>query len=378
MAQDLESEVNHLRREVDRLEERVRSQQAELDHLRSASESVHHRSTAEGDEELMGGADLLWRARPPLGCGVVRPHLVTLGDTVYIGGGNTRNLEMSRSVHRLSPVAAKWESLPITPYLTFALGSVGGHLTVIGGVNVISSLTSGDLIHFEPDVKKWKKTLPPMPTKRCAASAVSMDNHLVVAGGIHEDGKMYLGTVEVLDTVNLQWSHVASLPKPTTFMSMTWCKSTDRIYLLGGLTKQGSIRSIFSCLLSDLLRSASSDGEVETTKDAQSEPASGVWGDIGETPYHRMGCTAISGKLVVASGLNDNDKTTTMVHVFDPVSHKWGTIGRMAAARSSCSLVSLARGRLMVVGGYTDPRNWMASLTTDVMECVNLKLEQES
>lgn len=284
---------------------------------------------------------------------------------------------MSRRVHRLSPVAAKWESLPITPYLTFALGSVGGHLTVIGGVNVISSLTSGDLIHFEPDMKKWKKTLPPMPTKRCAASAVSMDNHLVVAGGIHEDGKMYLGTVEVLDTVNLQWNRVASLPKPTTFMSMTWCKSTDRIYLLGGLTKQGSIRSIFSCLVSDLLRSASSDGEVETTKDTQSETASGVWGDIGETPYHRMGCTAINGKLVVASGLNDNDKTTTMVHVFDPVSRKWETIGKMAAARSSCSLVSLGRGRLMVVGGYIDPRNWMASLTTDVMECVNLKLDQE-
>ena len=81
-------------------------------------------------DEQMGVADLLWRACPQLECGVVRPHLVTIGDTVYVGGGNTRNLEMSRRVHKLVPGGNKWESLPITPYLTFALAGVKGHLTV--------------------------------------------------------------------------------------------------------------------------------------------------------------------------------------------------------------------------------------------------------
>ena len=245
---------------------------------------------------------------------------------------------------------------------------------VIGGVNIISSLTSADLIHFDADVNKWKKTLPPMPTKRCAPCATTLRNHLVVAGGIHEDGKSYLSAVEVLDTEKQQWSRACSLPKPTTFMSMTLCEFTDRIYLLGGLTKQGSIRSVFSCTFTDLLDSASpSDGD-ETTRDAKSEPDSRVWEDIAQTPYHRMGCIAISGRLVVASGLDEGDQTTRPVYVLDPISRKWETVGEMAAARSSCSLVWRGRGRLMVVGGYIDPRNWMASLTTDVMECVNLKI----
>jgi N-acetylneuraminic acid mutarotase len=215
-----------------------------------------------------------------------------------------------------------------------------------------------------------------MPTKRCAPSTTTLRNHLVVAGGIHEDGKSYLGAVEVLDTEKQQWSRACSLPKPTTFMSMTLCEFTDRIYLLGGLTKQGSIRSVFSCAFTDLLDSASpssSDGD-ETTRDAKSEPDSRVWEDIAQTPYHRMGCIAISGRLVVASGLDEGDQTTRPVYVLDPISRKWETVGEMAAARSSCSLVWRGRGRLMVVGGYIDPRNWMASLTTDVMECVNLKI----
>ena len=211
-----------------------------------------------------------------------------------------------------------------------------------------------------------------MPTKRCAASATTLGNHLVVAGGIHENGKSYIGTVEVLDTDKLQWSCVSPLPKPTTFMSIASCEVTDRIYLLGGLTKQGSIRSVFSCVLTNLLNSIS-DGE--TTEDTKDEPQNRVWEDVAETPYHRMGCIAVSGRLVVASGLDQHDRTTRGVHALDPVSRKWEKVGEMPAARSSCSLASRGSGRLMVVGGYIDPRNWMASLTTNVMECVNLKLD---
>jgi N-acetylneuraminic acid mutarotase len=225
-------------------------------------------------------------------------------------------------------------------------------------------------------VNKWKKTLPPMPTRRRAASATTLRNNLVVAGGIHEeDGKSYLSTVEVLDTEKQLWSRVCSLPKPTNFMSMTSCELTDRIYLLGGLSKQGSIRSVFSCVFTDLLNSASPSSDGEMTRDAKSEPDSRVWEDIAQTPYHRMGCITISGRLVVASGLDKGNQATRPVYVLDPISRKWETVGEMAAARSSCSLVSRGRGRLMVVGGYIDPRHWIASLTTDVMECINLKLE---
>ena len=356
---ELETEVLQLQSEVTRLEHTVHAQQAALKH---GPVSASTRSDPK--------APLLWRSCPSLVCGVVRPHVVTLDNEVYVGGGNTRNLEMSRRVHKFVPGTERWESLPITPYLTFALTTVKGFITTVGGVNTISSLTTGDLFHFDGKSRKWKKTFPAMPTKRCAASATSTIDYAVVAGGIHEDGRSYLSTVEVLDVGTMKWSVADPLPKPTTFMCITTCNKTNRIYLLGGLTKQGSIHSVFSCILTDLVRSSADVDSLPAT-----ETDGSVWEDIAQTPYHRMGCIALGGKLVVASGLNDEDHVTKSVHVFDPVTQQWTVSGEMAASRSSCSLASLGEGQLMVVGGYTNPQNWMNSLTTDVMECVNLCVE---
>ena len=141
MAQEMETEVERLRGEVVRLQQRVLAQQMELDNLKNQSgpaDHAHERGSNNVDD--LGGADLLWRACPPLKCSVVRPHLVTLGDTIYVGGGNTPNQEMCRRVHKLVPGADKWESLPITPYLTFALAGVNGHPTVNGSATSSSAL----------------------------------------------------------------------------------------------------------------------------------------------------------------------------------------------------------------------------------------------
>lgn len=345
---------------VSQLQNTVQEQQAELNSLKFGPVTASSQGPTSTQSQ-----PLLWKSCPSLECGVVRPHLLTLGNHVYVGGGNANNLDMSRRVHKYIPGADKWESLPITPYQMFALTSVKGYITLIGGVNMVTSMTSGDLLHFDGDAKKWKKNFPAMPTKRCAASAASTLDYTVAIGGIDEDGRSYLDTVEVLNIASLQWMQAAPLPKPTSFMCITTCMLTNRIYLLGGLTKQGSINSIFSCILTELVHSA-----VESADKAEGT----VWEDLTQTPFHRMGCVAVGGKLVVASGLNDDDKVTKSVHAFDPVTRQWTVVGEMAASRSSCSLASLSDNHLMVVGGYTNPRNWLTSLTTDVMECVNLRL----
>lgn len=353
MADNTESEVLRLRRQVSQLENTVRVQQAELDSLKT----IHNTHT---------NHHLLWRGCPPLQCGVVRPHLVTLGNEVYVGGGNTRTLEMSRRIHKyvVDGVTNKWESLPITPHITFSLAVINDCVTVIGGVNIVSSLTSADLLNYDANSKKWKKTFPAMPTRRCATSAIATACHVIVTGGIHQDGSSYLSVVEVLDKGTLQWSTAHPIPKPTAFMSITAGDLTGRIYLLGGLTKQGSIRSIFSCILTELIQST-----------VEKEASSNVWEEIAQAPYHRMGCIAMSGKLIVASGMNEKDKITASVHSLDPITREWSNLGNMAAARSSCSLTSVAEGRMIVIGGYMNPHNWMTSLTTDVMECVNMQVD---
>lgn len=352
----------------------ARPQTSEVTQLqrRLHEEVDQRRKNATLPSHYSADTDLLWRRCPSLKSGV-RPHLVMLGNSVYVGGGGGGDFETCRRVQKYVYGSDKWDALPITPYTTFALSSFNGHATVVGGVNVVSSLASGDLIYFDESVKRWKKTLPPMLTKRYALSATSLAGYLVVTGGIAGDGKTYLDTVEVLDTEGLSWSSAASLPKPTTFMSITSCPYTGRIYLLGGLTKDGPLRSIFSCEINNLIESFSPKNRVPSDKTMDGGTSKDkVWEVISEAPYNRMGCIAINGKLLVASGLDKKEKTTTSIFVLHPGTRLWEKMGDMATARSSCSLASLVDGRLMVVGGYVDPRHWYTSLTCDVTECINL------
>ena len=62
-------------------------------------------------------------------CGFVRPHVVSCGSTVYVGGGSTGKVETSRTVYKYSPADNVWSSLPIAPYYTFALAVVKGYVT---------------------------------------------------------------------------------------------------------------------------------------------------------------------------------------------------------------------------------------------------------
>ena len=99
---------------------------------------------------------------------------------------------------------------------------------------VITNMVTNALANFDEATRKWCHKFPAMPTGRCAASATSNDSYLVVIGGIAENDSTYLNTVEVLDFSAMKWSSVSPVPKAVTFMSITVCSQTDRIYLLGG------------------------------------------------------------------------------------------------------------------------------------------------
>lgn len=168
-------------------------------------------------------------------CGVVRPHVLTHQNHVYVGGGNSAKIEFTRTVMEYDIAGNKWSCLPITAYYTFSMAVVGGLVTVIGGCSVVTACVSDALTSYEEGSSKWTVKFPPMPTKRCATSSVSTSGHLVVVGGIAEDENGYLDVVEVLDTSSMIWSTVCSFPMRVTFMSITSCDLTGRIYLLGGL-----------------------------------------------------------------------------------------------------------------------------------------------
>ena len=294
------------------------------------------------------------------------------GTSVFVGGGNGSTLEASRTVFKYSSEQDTWLSLPFAPQYTFALVTVHDVVTVVGGVSVISSALTNAIMSFDENTKKWGQKFPAMPTERCASSALATDTHLIVIGGLAGRRQSYSSVVEVLDLSTLAWSTAAPTLAPVTFMSIALCPVRRRIYLTGGLTEEGAVRAVFGCRIDRLLHSVRDSNAAEDQVD--NDNISAVWEIVTDAPYVRSGCVAVNGKLVTASGLDGEHLTTTRLHVFSPEANSWQSLGVMPAARSSCSLAVLDAGRLMVVGGYIDPRNWTRSLTTDVMECVNLQV----
>ena len=122
--------------------------------------------------------------------------------------------------------------------------------------------------------------------------------------------------------------------------------------------------SVFSCSLSGLIASGTNLKEENNS----------VWKIITKSPYLRSGGAAINGMLVIASGLEESGEVTSVLHSFDPETEQWTELGAMPSARSSGSIAILPGGQLLIVGGYFKPKNWVGSLTKDVMATVNLKV----
>ncbi len=167
-------------------------------------------------------------------CGIVRPHVITYGTDLYVGGGNSGRMEFTRVVMKYDTVSNKWSSLPITACYTFSMALVKGMVTIIGGCNVVTACISNVLNSYDNLSGKWCVKFPPMITNRSASSAVSTSSHVVVVGGISDDDGAYIDEVEVLDTSSMFWNRVCPFPMCVTFMSITACSLTGRIYLLGG------------------------------------------------------------------------------------------------------------------------------------------------
>ena len=113
----------------------------------------------------------------------------------------------------------KWSLLPKYPHDSSSLAVINGQLTGIGGCEDASKghTYTNKLLSLSEGLfrRSWSDVFPPMPTKRHGSTAITSNEHLIVAGGSNAPFLPdILNTVEVMDTKTLVWSTVASLPHP--------------------------------------------------------------------------------------------------------------------------------------------------------------------
>ena len=102
---------------------------------------------------------------------------------VYCGGGGTFGGDDEYIVYCYDPSQDNWTTLPPLPVIYFGLGQVNGKLVAVGGWKRSDDRATDEVYTYDERSRKWKQTIPPMPTARHSTGVLSFPSAFVVAGG---------------------------------------------------------------------------------------------------------------------------------------------------------------------------------------------------
>ncbi len=156
---------------------------------------------------------------------------VQLKTKVYVQG-ETSYTDTDSTIYTYEVPADVWVSMQSPAYHS-ALTIYHSQLVLVGGIETTTRRVTDQLWALQ-DERTWTQPLPPMPTARYVASAVSSGDHLVVAGG---DKGLFTDSVEVYDGV--QWVRADPLPVACSDIKST--HHSGMWYLMGGNVQSTSV-----------------------------------------------------------------------------------------------------------------------------------------
>ena len=270
--------------------------------------------------------------------------MVVFKEKVYIGGGDAKYDHEKQTVMVYDPEQDSYDILPRYTFWYFSMAVVNNQLVLIGGRAAQVGKLTNKLGVWNENLKSWTHSLPPMTTA-CHAPLVATHNNrwLVVMGGF--DGNNHLSRVEILDTTeSRQWYQAVSLPHPL-------CRALpatigNMCYLLGGYTKGGASKKVFSVCLDDLISQAVS----QSTASASAPTTPSPWQSLPDTPLDYSTALAFNGALLAVGG--GGFPGSTAIYHYQPSSRSWIKAGELPTERYRCTCTVLPSGDLYVAGGY--------------------------
>ena len=276
---------------------------------------------------------------------------IVLDNKVYVGAGDRLDpsgratLGSNNTVCVYDVTGDSWNKIQCPTY-HHALTAYNNQLALVGGIYHSSHALTNELWVLQGE---WTHPLPPMPTRRCNASAISIGSHLAVAGG-HGPVRHYpplLDTVEIYD--GHEWKAAESLPKPSYRMKSVL--EGDTCYLMGG-KEQG--QEVYYASLKDLIATTSSN------------PATSAWKKLLKVPFENS-TPVFMNELIAIGGKEPVDRSslfsvppppqfTSKIHAYSTITCSWVHVGDMPSAYHSTCATTLPSGELFLVGTLSDPR----------------------
>ncbi len=235
-----------------------------------------------------------WKKLADLPSAITHMNAVLDGRSVWIAGGfkdgykghaiaEVYKYDIDKDAYTEAP------SLP-KPRAGGGLALVGRHLHYLGGLLPDRDTDSPD--HWVLDLDavakgdaKWKNAAP-LPAPRNQFGTVTLDGRLYALGGQfhHDSGQDDQPRVDIYDPKTDSWSRGPQLPKPHSHAEGSTFVSGGRIFMMGGMTRDGKRRRI--------------DADIVALSTA------GDWQVLGRLPRPLSSPAAaiIGGRLFVAGG----------------------------------------------------------------------------
>ena len=260
---------------------------------------------------------------------------VVIGDTVYVGGGNAVSDRDKCTVMKLEQ--DQWTKLPEYTAQWFAMTSLANRLVLVGGHDTRNNKQTNQLSIFES--VEWTHPYPPINIARHSSTAVSINNHIIVAGGF--DDKKYTSSVEVLDVASRRWYIAQSLPNAQSGLKSTLIGNT--LYLMGGLDHTGPTKKLHQVNLNELIAKALSNLDTPT-----------LWQTLQEVPLQWSAPLSIGRSLLAVGGRDSRVNPSSSIHLYQPDTRRWVKVGDLPTARYCCTCSVLPCGEVIVAGGETE------------------------
>ena len=282
-----------------------------------------------------------------------RPQVVTMGEKVYMGGGDTEHGEDRKQVFQYDPSRNEWSCLPPHHVFGFAMTQFKGNLITVGGGIPRGGGFTGKVYRFKEESHKWEEFLKPMPTARCYLSVATTQSAIVASGGStgFRDGMAVpCTTVEVYNSETSQWHTADPLPVPCRIM--TSVTIADTWYQLGGAETDGKgINTVVYTPLISLVQKV-------TSPPHQLASQMSVQKTFPDIPLKLSAAASLSGSLLAVGGYYDKTPASTAVHIFLPLTNSWLRAGDLSESRYGCTTVQLSSNQVLVVGGSDNQRKY--------------------
>ncbi len=258
---------------------------------------------------------------------------VVIGDTVYVGGGFAYNDRDMCTVMKLEQ--DQWTKLPEYTAKFFAMTSIANRIVLVGGRDPRNSKPTNQLSIFESG--EWTHPYPPMNNARHSSTAVSFDNHIIVAGGRDDEGR--ISSVEVLNVTSRKWYIAQSLPNPRSGLKSTLIENI--LYLMGGWDhNRKPAKTVYHVDLNEIIAKALSNLDTST-----------LWQMIEDTPLEFSAPLSIGRSLLAVGGQDDKfNPPSSSIYLYKPDT-MWVKVGDLPIARFSCTCSVLPSGEVIAAGG---------------------------